>query len=57
MGKESTINTYEGHVFYFTEKGNKNKEFARYTMEKEHVSEKNYYIITFILCKSILYNY
>ena len=29
VGKETTTNTYEGHVFFFTEQGNKAKEVAR----------------------------
>ena len=37
LGKETTTNTYEGHVFYFTEKGNKSNEIARYEMSKEKV--------------------
>ena len=37
MGKETTTNTYEGHVFYFTEPGDKNKELARFTMDKNVV--------------------
>ena len=38
MGKETTINTYEGHVFFFTKKGDKSVEFARYQMRKEQVT-------------------
>ncbi len=38
LGKEYTINTYEGHVFYFTEKGRKDKEVARFTIDKNMVS-------------------
>ena len=37
LGKETTTNTYEGHVFYFTEKGNKSNEIARYEMSKDKV--------------------
>lgn len=37
LGQETTTNTYIGHVFYFTEKNNKDKEIARYTMRKEQV--------------------
>ena len=37
MGKETTTNTYEGHVFYFTEPGDKSKELARFTMDKNVV--------------------
>ena len=41
LGKETTINTYEGHTFYFTEKGNKNKELARYLMVADKVIKSN----------------
>jgi hypothetical protein len=37
LGQESTINTYEGHVFYFTNAKNKSQEYARYTMSKDQV--------------------
>jgi hypothetical protein len=37
MGKETTTNSYEGHVFFFTESGNKEKELARFTMHKDQV--------------------
>lgn len=37
LGKETTINTYEGHVFYFTEKGNKNNVLARFQMSTDKV--------------------
>jgi len=37
LGQESTINTYEGHVFFFTVKGNKDKELARHTMAADKV--------------------
>lgn len=37
LGRESTINTYEGHVFFFTEAGNKDKELARFVMHKDQV--------------------
>ena len=36
-GKEYTINTYETHQFFFTDKGNKKKELARFTMDKDQV--------------------
>ena len=43
-GKETTTNTYEGHVFYFTENalfgGKKGKEVARFT-----ISQKPLYIV------------
>ena len=42
VGKETTTNTYEGHVFYFVrpgkKPGEKGKEIARFTMKKEQVS-------------------
>ncbi len=38
LGKEYTINTYEGHVFYFTEKGRKELEVARFVIDKDVVS-------------------
>ncbi len=38
LGKEYTINTYEGHVFFFTEKGHKDKELARFTIDHNLVS-------------------
>lgn len=38
LGKEYTINTYEGHVFYFTEKGNKKKVLARFVIDSSLVS-------------------
>jgi hypothetical protein len=37
VGKESTINTYEGHVFFFTEHKKKKRELARLTMTKDKV--------------------
>ncbi len=37
LGKEYTINTYEGHVFFFTEGDDKTKEYARFNMNKEQV--------------------
>lgn len=36
LGKEYTLNSYEGHVFFFTNEG-KTKEFARFTMSKDQV--------------------
>ena len=38
MGKETTINTYEGHVFFFTLKDKKSVEVARYLMDKDQVT-------------------
>lgn len=35
MGRETTTNTYEGHIFFFTEAGDKSKEIARFKMVKE----------------------
>lgn len=35
--KETTTNTYEGHVFFFTEYDNRNKEVARFTMSPDQV--------------------
>jgi hypothetical protein len=37
LGKEYTINTYEGHVFFFTEGDDKTKEYARFVMDKDQV--------------------
>ena len=37
LGKEYTINTYEGHVFFFTEGDDKTKEYARFIMNKDQV--------------------
>jgi hypothetical protein len=37
MGKEATTNSYEGHVFFFTEKGNKKKEIARFKISRDKV--------------------
>jgi hypothetical protein len=37
QGKETTTNTYEGHVFYFTKKGKKHEEIARFSMRKDQV--------------------
>eukprot|EP00981_Chlorochromonas_danica_P005623 scaffold1160_cov174-Ochromonas_danica.AAC.23 len=37
IGQEYTVNTYEGHVFFFTLKGNKEKELARFTMDSKKV--------------------
>jgi len=37
LGKETTINTYETHVFYFTKKGRKNKEVVRFEMNAEQI--------------------
>eukprot|EP00596_Hydrurales_sp_CCMP1899_P002164 CAMPEP_0119036466 /NCGR_PEP_ID=MMETSP1177-20130426/4191_1 /TAXON_ID=2985 /ORGANISM="Ochromonas sp, Strain CCMP1899" /LENGTH=495 /DNA_ID=CAMNT_0006996387 /DNA_START=200 /DNA_END=1687 /DNA_ORIENTATION=- len=35
LGKETTINTYEGHVFFFTERGNKDSKIGWYRMSKD----------------------
>lgn len=37
LGTEVSTNTYEGHVFYFTEKGNKSNVIARLTMNNKQV--------------------
>ena len=37
FGREYSVNAYEGHVFYFTEKGQKDQEIARYTVKKDEV--------------------
>lgn len=37
LGTEVSTNTYEGHVFYFTEKGNKSNVIARLTMTNKQV--------------------
>lgn len=37
MGSEVSTNSYEGHSFFFTEKGNKGKEIARFVLVKETV--------------------
>jgi hypothetical protein len=34
-GQDSTTNAYEGHIFFFTEKGNKKNELARFTITAE----------------------
>ncbi len=36
-GQESTTNTFIGHQFYVTAHGDKSKEIARFTMEKNRV--------------------
>lgn len=41
LGKETTINTYEGHTFYFTEKDNKSKELARFLMTADKVTKES----------------
>ena len=42
LGKEYTPNTYEGHVFFFTNDA-KTKEYARFTMVKEQVTISKIY--------------
>ena len=37
LGQESTTNTYEGHVFYFTRAGDKQAVLERFTMNKDRV--------------------
>lgn len=42
LGGESTTNTYEGHVFYFTRVGKKDSVLARFTMNRDTVT----YVVT-----------
>ena len=42
LGGESTTNTYEGHVFYFTRVDQKDEVLARFTMHKDQVT----YVVT-----------
>eukprot|EP00606_Chrysophyceae_sp_TOSAG23-5_P000953 GSChrysophyteH2.ASY1.ANO1.1426.1 assembled CDS len=42
LGSESTTNTYEGHVFFFTKVGDKSAIIARFSMHKDQVT----YVIT-----------
>lgn len=37
MGQEYTVNTYDGHVFFFTQRGDKNREVARFTIDSQRV--------------------
>ena len=37
VGKETSVNTYEGHVFYFTLAGQPNNEISRFSMDKNQV--------------------
>lgn len=37
LGRESTTNTYEGHVFFFTDSADRKIEYARFTMDKNRV--------------------
>jgi len=37
LGQETTTNTYEGHVFYFTVAGHKDQVLARFTMNPNQV--------------------
>eukprot|EP01034_Spumella_vulgaris_P031088 gene31088-38420_t len=37
LGQETTTNTYNGHVFFFTEFGNRDNELARFTMDPDKV--------------------
>jgi len=41
LGKEYTLNTYEGHVFFFTNE-EKTVEFARHVMRKDQVFSANF---------------
>ena len=38
LGKEYTINTYVGHVFFFTDMKDKTKEYGRFVMKADQVS-------------------
>ena len=38
LGIEASTNSYEGHVFFFTEKGNKSNEYARVILSRAQVS-------------------
>lgn len=42
LGKEYTLNTYEGHVFFFTNE-EKTVEYARHVMRKDQVHFKSYF--------------
>ena len=37
VGKETSVNTYEGHVFYFTLSGKPDQEISRFSMDKNRV--------------------
>lgn len=37
LGMEYTVNTYEGHVFFFTEHGDKSRVLARHLVSKDKV--------------------
>jgi prolyl 4-hydroxylase len=37
LGQEYTVNSYEGHVFYFTEQGNRKKEVSRHHITASRV--------------------
>ena len=49
LGKETTSATYEGHVFFFVEHGNKKNELARFVMKKDQVIQRNQMQMIFIL--------
>jgi hypothetical protein len=51
LGKETTINTYEGHRFFFTERGNKETEISWHTMVKNQVSP------FFFFCSILMFMY
>ena len=40
MGSEVSTNSYEGHTFFFTEKGNKGNEIVRFLLTKDTVGIK-----------------
>lgn len=51
LGKEYTLNTYEGHVFFFTNE-EKTVEFARHVMRKNQVLSVifTYYMTLLVFC-------
>ena len=53
LGKETTTNTYEGHVFYFTMPGRKDKEIARFAMDKNKVCSENFQLPLYFTNKFI----
>jgi hypothetical protein len=44
LGKETTINTYQGHTFFFTQKNKKKNVLARYLMVVDKVTFLQFYI-------------
>lgn len=47
QGQETTTNTYNGHVFFFTDFNDKSKVYARYTMKADQVG--HIIVLTFML--------